>query len=76
MANRFFDTSAVVKHYRSEVGTARDNAFLAEAGSRHHISVLLRLNQVLVAQTTWAKPTSQGTDATDKDLAMLAKVPD
>ena len=30
MANRFFDTSAFAKHYRTEVGTAKIDAFLAE----------------------------------------------
>jgi predicted nucleic acid-binding protein len=40
MADRFFDTSAVAKHYRAEVGTARVDAFLAEAGARHFISAL------------------------------------
>jgi predicted nucleic acid-binding protein len=40
MADRFFDTSAVAKHYRAEVGTARVDALLAEAGARHLISAL------------------------------------
>jgi uncharacterized protein len=40
MADRFFDTSAVAKHYRAEVGTARVDTFLAEAGARHFISAL------------------------------------
>jgi hypothetical protein len=40
MADRFFDTSAVAKHYRIEAGTARVDAFLAEASSRHFISAL------------------------------------
>ena len=40
MADRFFDTSAVVKHYRAEVGTARVDTLLAEAGARHFISAL------------------------------------
>jgi hypothetical protein len=31
MANHFFNTSAALKHYRAEVGTARVNA-LAERG--------------------------------------------
>jgi len=38
MADRFFDTSAVIKHYRAEVGTAKVDVFLAEVGSRHFIS--------------------------------------
>lgn len=40
MADRFFDTSAVAKHYRAEVGTAQIDALLAEVGSRHLISAL------------------------------------
>lgn len=38
MANRFFDTSAFAKHYSTEVGSARVDAFLAEAGSGHFLS--------------------------------------
>jgi uncharacterized protein with PIN domain len=40
MAHHFFDTSAAVKHYRAEVGTARVDALLADAGSRHLLSAL------------------------------------
>jgi len=40
MADRFFDTSAFAKPYRAELGTAKVDAFLAEAGSRHFISAL------------------------------------
>jgi len=40
MAERFFDTSAVAKHYRPETGTPEVDAFLAEAGSHHFISSL------------------------------------
>jgi hypothetical protein len=40
MADRFFDTSAVVKRYRVEMGTVPVDSFLAEAGSRHFISAL------------------------------------
>ncbi len=40
MADRFFDNSAVAKHYRAELGTARVDALLAEAGARHFISTL------------------------------------
>ena len=49
MADRFFDTSAVVKHYRAEVGSARVDALLAEAGARHFISTLcvVELHSVL-----------------------------
>ena len=49
MANRFFDTSAVAKHYRTEVGTPRVDAFLAETGSSHFLSTLsvVELHSVL-----------------------------
>jgi predicted nucleic acid-binding protein len=49
MADRFFDTSAIVKHYRAEVGTATVEAMLAESGSRHYVSALsvVELHSVL-----------------------------
>jgi uncharacterized protein with PIN domain len=49
MADRFFDTSAVAKHYRNELGTTTVDAFLAESGSRHFISALsvVELHSVL-----------------------------
>jgi predicted nucleic acid-binding protein len=49
MADRFFDTSAFAKHYWAELGTAKVDAFLAETGSRHFISVLgvVELHSVL-----------------------------
>lgn len=40
MAVRFYDTSALTKHYRVETGTAKVDGFLAEVGSRHLISGL------------------------------------
>ena len=40
MADRFFDTSAAVKHYHPELGTAKVDALLAEAGARHFLSDL------------------------------------
>jgi predicted nucleic acid-binding protein len=40
MADRFFDTSAFAKHYRTELGSVKIDAFLAETGSRHFISAL------------------------------------
>jgi predicted nucleic acid-binding protein len=40
MANHFFDTSAAVKRYWAEPGTARVDALLAEASSRHFLSAL------------------------------------
>jgi predicted nucleic acid-binding protein len=49
MADRFFDTSAAVKHYRVEVGTGKVDKFLAEAGARHLLSALsvVELHSVL-----------------------------
>jgi uncharacterized protein len=40
MADRFFDTSAIAKHYRAEAGTAIVDGFLGESGSQHFISDL------------------------------------
>ncbi len=51
MADHFFDTSAAVKHYRAEVGTARVDALLADAGSRHFLSAL----GVVEAQSVFAR---------------------
>jgi hypothetical protein len=40
MADRFYDTSAFAKHNRTEMGTAKVDAFLTETGARHFISSL------------------------------------
>ncbi len=40
MVDRFFDTSSFTKHDHTEVGSARVDAMLVEAGSRHDISSL------------------------------------
>ena len=40
MAKHFFDTSALAKHYRAEIGTAKVDALLTDNGSRHMISAL------------------------------------
>jgi predicted nucleic acid-binding protein len=40
MANNFFDTSALGKHYHPEAGTARVNQLLQEPASRHFVSRL------------------------------------
>jgi predicted nucleic acid-binding protein len=40
MADRFFDTSAAVKHYHPEVGSARVDSLLAAAGDRPFLSDL------------------------------------
>src|SRR5713101_2501779 len=49
MADRFFDTSAAVKHYRVELGSPELDALLAEAGARHILSALsvVELHSVL-----------------------------
>src|SRR5437588_10792842 len=40
MADHFFDTSATAKHYRLELGTARVDALLAQAGTNQIVSAL------------------------------------
>jgi predicted nucleic acid-binding protein len=40
MADHFYDTSAAVKHYRAELGTAKVDALLADPASRHFLSTL------------------------------------
>src|SRR6266849_2196764 len=40
MAEHFYDTSAAVKHYRAELGTAKVDSLLADSTSRHYLSTL------------------------------------
>jgi predicted nucleic acid-binding protein len=40
MAEHFYDTSAAVKHYRAEVGSAKVDTLLADSASRHYLSAL------------------------------------
>jgi hypothetical protein len=40
MAEYFYDTSAAVKHYRAEPGTARVDGLLADSASHHYLSTL------------------------------------
>jgi hypothetical protein len=40
MAEHFYDTSAAVKHYRNELGSARVDGFLADTASSHYLSTL------------------------------------
>jgi predicted nucleic acid-binding protein len=40
MAEHFYDTSAAVKHYRAELGTAKVDTLLADTASRHFLSTL------------------------------------
>jgi predicted nucleic acid-binding protein len=49
MADRLFDSSAAVKHYRAELGSNKVDAFLADRNARHHLSALsvVELHSVL-----------------------------
>jgi hypothetical protein len=40
MVEHFSDTSAAVKHYRAELGTAKVDSLLADTASRHFLSSL------------------------------------
>ena len=40
MADRFFDTSAAVKHSRAELGIAKVDSLLADTAARHYLSTL------------------------------------
>lgn len=40
MADHFYDTSAAIKHYRAEAGTARVDGLLTDTASRHYLSTL------------------------------------
>ena len=40
MAEQFYDTSAAVKHYRNELGTAKVDSILADTASHHYLSTL------------------------------------
>jgi predicted nucleic acid-binding protein len=40
MAEHFYDTSAAVKYYRTEVGTAKVDSLLADPASGHYLSTL------------------------------------
>ena len=40
MAEYFYDTSAAVKHYRAELGTARVDGFLTDTASSNYLSTL------------------------------------
>ena len=40
MAEPFYDTSAAVKRYRTELGTAKVDALLADPASHHDLSTL------------------------------------
>jgi hypothetical protein len=53
MADRFFDTSATVKHYLPETGTAKVDTLLAETGARHFLSDIgvVELQSVFARQT-------------------------
>ena len=68
MANYFFDTSALAKHYHPEPGTAEVDRILNEQGSRYIISRLL----VVEMQSSFAgKVRTQ--DITLQDFQQLQK---
>jgi len=56
MADNFFDTSALGKHYHPEVGTAKVDRLLAEPGARHFVSRLT----VVEIQSVFAKKVRTG----------------
>src|SRR5690348_6057665 len=56
MADNFFDSSALGKHYHHEVGTAKVDRLLAEQGARHFVSRLT----VVEIQSVFAKKARTG----------------
>jgi hypothetical protein len=56
MAENFFDTSALGKHYHHEVGTLKVDQHLAESGARHFVSRLT----VVEIQSVFAKKVRTG----------------
>ncbi len=69
MPNYFLDTSAVAKHYHSEIGTPEVERILAEPGSRHFIS---RLSTVEIQSVFALKVRTQVITA--QDLHQLQKL--
>jgi predicted nucleic acid-binding protein len=68
MADRFFDTSAFAKRYRNELGTAKVDAFVNEASSRHFISALgvVEFHSILARLVREGKITAADFDLTRK----------
>ena len=66
MVARFFDTSATVKHYLPETGTAKVDTLLAEVGARHFLSDL----GVLELQSVFARQVRTG-QITAADFALF-----
>ena len=61
MAIYFLDSSAIVKHYQAEVGTAEVDRVLHEANSRHFIALLAVVEVQsafvgFVAKFRWRRP--------------------
>jgi predicted nucleic acid-binding protein len=56
MAEHFYDTSAAVKHYRTELGSAKVDGLLADSSSRHYLSTL----GVADAHSVFARLTRMG----------------
>jgi predicted nucleic acid-binding protein len=68
MADRFFDTSATVKHYLPETGTAKVDSLLAEVGARHFLSDL----GVVELQSVFARQVRTG-QITAADFALFRR---
>jgi hypothetical protein len=66
MADRFFDTSATVKHYLPETGTAKVDALLADGGARDFLSDL----GVVELQSVFARQVRTG-QITAADFALF-----
>ena len=66
MADRFFDTSATVKHYLPETGTAKVDTLLADVGARHFLSDL----GVVELQSVFARQVRTG-QITPADFALF-----
>jgi predicted nucleic acid-binding protein len=66
MADRFFDTSATVKHYLPEIGTAKVDSLLAEVSARHFLSEL----GVVELQSVFARQVRTG-QITVADFALF-----
>ena len=56
MAEHFYDTSAAVKHYRAELGTAKVDGLLADTASRHYLTTL----SVVEAHSAFARLVRMG----------------
>ncbi|MBS1812136.1 MAG: type II toxin-antitoxin system VapC family toxin [Acidobacteria bacterium] len=71
MANYFFDTSALAKHYRAEQGTPEVERILREPGSVHYISrlVAVELQSVFALKARTQEITTQDLQQLQKHIA-------